>query len=260
MRIDFNKIGYFSFQHLVSLAVLFILIAAMLYVSRKYFPNKTQLQLKILCVAAWVAEVIKIIVTYAIGKFAWSTILPLYFCSLFLYSSVFAAFSKNSTLKLIGNASLMAGTIAGFFGIIYSPALKYYPVYTYLGAHTLIYHAAMIYSGILILVTNYYTPKFKDMMYSSLLFLSLTVAAVIANAAFDANYMFIRTPLEGAPTYIIAKIFTDALYPIIVVLGQIILPFLIMIGFYNLLSKKKADKKNIVLDDDIMEKSHTENR
>jgi hypothetical integral membrane protein (TIGR02206 family) len=258
IQIDFNKIGYFSFQHIISLVILFPLVAVMLFVSRKFFPNKTQLQLKILCVVAWVAEIVKIIVTYAIGKFTWTTILPIYFCSLFLYSSLLAAFFKNKTLRLIGNSSLMAGTVAGFFGIIYSPALKYYPVYTYLGAHTLIYHAVMIYAGLLVLLTNYYTPKVKDILYCSIMFLTLTVAAVIANAVLDANYMFINTPLEGAPTYIIVKIFSEYLYPVIVVSGQIILPFFIMLGIYNLATKTKKAEKKVVIDDDIMEKFHME--
>lgn len=258
--IDFNRIGYFSFQHIVALLILFCLVSVMLYISNRFFPKSTRLQLKIICIVAWVAEIVKIIVTYYIGDFTWKTILPLYFCSMLLYSSFFAAYCKNSTLKLIGNASLMAGTVAGFFGLFYSPALKYYPVYTYLGAHTLIYHAIMIYCGVLILFNNYYVPKLKDILYSTILFMTLSVAAIIANGFFDANYMFINTPLEGAPTYIIVKIFSKYLYPIIIVLGQIVFPFLIMLGLYNLVttkSKKSISEKHIT-DKDIIEQIHIE--
>ncbi|HEY8423418.1 MAG TPA: hypothetical protein VIL23_01495 [Clostridia bacterium] len=263
IHIDFNKIGYFSFQHIVSLVLLFMLIPLMLFISVKFFPDKTSLQLKILCVVSWIAEIIKIIITYAIGAFTWKTILPLYFCSMFLYSSFLAAFCKNPVLKLIGNSSLMAGTVAGFFGLFYAPALKYYPVYTYLGAHTLIYHAIMIYCGVLILLNNYYVPKAKDILYSSILFLTLTLAACFANVALDANYMFINTPLEGAPTYIIVEIFSAKLYPVIVILGQIILPFFIMLGIYNLAAiktKKRPEKKGVYADEDLMEKLHMQNR
>jgi hypothetical integral membrane protein (TIGR02206 family) len=263
-QIDFEKIGYFSFQHIVSLIALFLLIPLALFLTNRFFPKSINLQLKILCISAWIAEITKIIVTYYTGNFTWKTILPLYFCSMFLYSSLFAAFSKNHTLKLIGNSCLMAGTIAGFFGVFYSPALKYYPVYTYLGAHTLIYHAVMIYGGILILFDNYYKPKLKDILYSNILFMTLTVAAIIANSFLDANYMFINTPLVGAPTYIIVDIFTEYLYPVIVVLSQTLLPFLIMLGLYKLttLKQKKREPKK-VLDTDLIEQEieqvHIEN-
>jgi uncharacterized membrane protein YwaF len=117
----------------------------------------------------------------------------------------------------------------------------------------------MIYAGILVLITNYYAPKVKDILYCSIMFLVLTVAAVIANFTLDANYMFINTPLVGAPTYIIVKIFSRYLYPVIVVLGQLILPFFIMFGIYALANKaKKYEKKRAVTDDNMMEEFNLE--
>lgn len=264
LQIDFNKIGYFSFQHIVSLIAIFLLVPLALFLTYRFFPKSINLQLKILCVSAWIAEIIKIIVTYYVGNFTWKTILPIYFCSMFLYSSLLAAFCKNHALRLIGNSCLMAGTIAGFFGVFYSPALKYYPVYTYLGAHTLIYHAVMIYGGIMILFDNYYKPRLKDILYSTILFATLTGAAIIANSFLDANYMFINTPLVGAPTYIIVDIFTEHLYPVIVILGQTLLPFLIMLGLYKLITlkqNKRAPKKAINQDiiEQNIEQVHIEN-
>ena len=236
ISINFNEIGYFSFQHLISLLFLFLLIAVMLYITNRFFPKSSLLQLKILSVTAWIAEAAKVLVTYAIGDLTWKNGLPIYFCSLFLYSSVFAFFSKKPALKLIGNSSLMCGVVAGFFGILYSPALKYYPVYHFLGMHTLIFHAVMIYSGILVLMTGHYVPKIKDILYSTVLLLSLTVAAIIANKLAGANYMFLEVPLAGAPTYIVVQIFGEKLYTAVVILAQLFLPFLIMFGLYKLIN------------------------
>lgn len=235
-EINFNEIGYFSFQHLMALLFLFLAIAIMLYITNRFFPKSTLLQLKILCITAWIAEAVKILVTYAIGDLTWKNGLPIYFCSLFLYSSVFAVFSKKPAVKLIGNSSLMGGVVAGFFGILYSPALKYYPVYHYLGMHTLIFHAVMIYSGILVLITGHYIPKIKDIFYSTVLLLSLTVIAIIVNKLADANYMFLEVPLAGAPTYIVVQIFGNNLYTPVVILAQLFLPFLIMFGLYKLIN------------------------
>lgn len=245
LSINFNEIGYFSFQHLTALFILFVLIAVMLNITNRFFPHSTVLQLKILCILSWIAEVAKILVTYFIGDLRWKTGLPLYFCSLFLYSSALAVFTKKPTLKLIGNASLVSGVIAGFFGILFPPALKQYPVYHFLGMHTLLFHAIMIYSGILILSTKHYIPKLKDILHSTILLLSLTVGAIIANRIFDANYMFINAPLAGAPTYIVVQLFGENLYSAVVILGQLFLPFLIMFGLYKLIAKNIQKKHSI---------------
>ncbi|HEY8390984.1 MAG TPA: YwaF family protein [Clostridia bacterium] len=251
LSIDFKEIGYFSFQHLVTLFLLFAVIVVMLCISNRFFPKSTLLQIRILCIIAWIAEATKILVTYAIGDLSWKNGLPIYFCSLFLYSSIFAGFSKKPALKLIGNSSLMSGVVAGFFGMLYSPALKYYPVYHFLGIHTLVFHAVMIYCGLLVLTTEHYIPKIKDILYSTILLLSLTVAAIIANKAFDANYMFIEVPLAGAPTYIIVQIFGELLYSPVVVLGQLFLPFLIMFGLYKLVTNFQRKRTS--------QKAHAEN-
>lgn len=236
ISIKFDEIGYFSFQHLMSLLFLFLTIAVILFITKRFFPKSTLLQLKVLSITAWIAEAAKILVTYAIGDLTWKNGLPIYFCSLFLYSSVFAVFSKKPALKLIGNSSLTGGIVAGFFGILYSPALKYYAVYHFLGMHTLIFHAVMIYSGILVLMTGHYVPKIKDIFYSTVLLLSLTIAAIIANKVVGANYMFIEVPLAGAPTYIVVQIFGEKLYPAVVILAQLFLPFLVVFGLYKLIN------------------------
>lgn len=248
INIDITQIGYFSLQHIIALIILFTAIGVMLFITNKYFPSSTNLQLKILCVTTWIAEITKILIYYFRGNFSLKTVLPLYFCSMFLYSSLIAVISKNPTIKLIGNAGLMSGTVGGFFGIFFSPSLKYYSVIHFFGLHTLIYHAVMIYCGILILMNNYYIPKLKDIFYSSVIILILTIAALIANRLFNANYMYINIPLKGAPTYLVVKLFGETVYPVLVVLAQIIMPFLLMYAFYMLMSKIKTKQTTAVSD------------
>lgn len=230
---NFNKKGLFTSSHIILLFALFAVIIAMLLLTVYCFKKSVRLQLKILSIVALVGEVLKIWVSYRMGIASWNNILPIYFCSLFLYASVFSAFCKNKHLRLIGDSCLMAGIVGGFFGILYAPALSYFPILHFRSIHTLLFHAIMIYAGVLVLVTGEYVPHIKHIFYFMSVMLVLSIASVIVNHYIGSNYMYINIPAINAPTYKLVEWFGEGVYPFIIVLGQLTLPYLLMQGIYN---------------------------
>ena len=89
--------------------------------------------------------------------------LSLYPCSTFMYVVPFVLFSKNEKLKQSALAYtttfLLFGGLINFF---LPDVLRSYPVLSFEGLHTLLYHYAILFISILLWVTNYYQPKKKE--------------------------------------------------------------------------------------------------
>ena len=91
----------------------------------------------------------------------------------------------------------------------------------------------MVYLGLLINKTNYIKIKATDIKYFSVLVLVICIIALIINNIFESNLMFISEDFPGTPLTILYKI-TGPFFTLVMILGQMFLPFYAVYGILKL--------------------------
>ena len=179
-------------------------------------------------------------VTYGIDEVEF---IPLYFCSLFMYSTVFAAL-KCEALKNTGLSFLFFGGIIGASAFFLHPSacIPNYPIYHFMCLRTMIFHGLMIYVGITIVRSGYYVPNIKHFK-NYLIALSLVgIGAYVHNSLLNTNLMYISKPLDIEISQVIYDL-APGIYPLLFMVAQIFVPFFISYGIW-LLYKYVDNKVN----------------
>ena len=215
----YNPCGIFNVTHLLAASICIILVIIAVIISKNIKREAFTKLLKIFAVIITILELIKIIYNlYYNYRAPINDWLPLHFCSLFIYSLWFAGFGKGK-LKTIGESFLIGGgIIAGLvFLIIPSTSLKLFPIFHFQCIYSLLFHSLFLYSGLLILIKNYFTLSIKNFIYYFIFCTIFCIIAVILNIITDANFMFLDNPW-GIPIPLLSKIkdFSQILYTFII--------------------------------------------
>ena len=159
---------------------------------------------------------------------------PLYYCSLLLYSGLLSSFCKGK-LKRVGDIFLATGGIVGgiVFIIFPSTSLPLYPMLHLVSIHSFIFHGIMVYLGLLINLNNYIELEKKDIIYYSGLVGVICLIAFIVNKIFGSNLMFISENFQGTFIEIIYNI-TGNFFTAFMILVQMFLPFYFVYGILKL--------------------------
>ena len=233
---------YFGLTHIVFMIIATIALILLCVFLRKTSHKKVEIYLKVLAVLVPIIEVVKIVwesywdITVA-GGFDFSGLLPIYTCSMFIYILPISAFAKGKVKEC---AISWLGTIcifAGFTNFYLTQILHDYPFWTYATFTSLYFHFLMSFTGIFLLVTGYYKPKWIDVIkgYIPLLIFSVLVIPTnyyLTNLGYEPDYMLYMWG-NGAPILPIwAKFFSENnlhfLYTLIVVVGYLILSALMV--------------------------------
>ena len=148
--------GMFTPPHLISLALCLILIGISVYLSRNLSVRSIKKIIRIFAFTFTVMEIIKIIYKFALGYTdKLDFFVPISFCSLFIYCLWFCAYGEGIIYK-IGSVFISFGCITGGLAFLIVPATSFmmHPVYHYLSIHSMLFHSAMVYLGILFLLTH----------------------------------------------------------------------------------------------------------
>lgn len=220
----YEAAGLYNLGHILVVIILINLIY--FAVKNTKIKNRRDITkiIKTLTIIVWVLEIIKIIFNFIIGNINnVNTYVPLYFCSLLLYAGIFSGFCQNK-LKRIGDVFLASGGLFAGIAFLISPgtSLGIYPLFHFISFQSLFYHAVMIYLGIIIAKYGYYNIKLSDVKYYALLLFIFCFFAYIVNTFFNGNLMFIK---EGFGLFKIIENFSNNLYPFIMVIGQMTVPF-----------------------------------
>lgn len=172
---DFDGIGrnvFFAFS-VVSIIVLLI-------VFRKAKRKNIDIYLKVIGTLIPILEITKIVwVSYwdiKTGRgFDFATILPLYTCSIFIYSCVIVAFSKGRLRGVCLSWMCLFGVIGGMSNVVQNQALKLYPFFSAGAFFNMYFHYLMVFTALFLVVTGYVKIKPKDVF-----------AAFAVNCAFSA--------------------------------------------------------------------------
>ena len=186
---DIFSTSHFMFLAFAIVALIFISICAP-YISHK----KIDLFFKISAIALTFFEVTKVswesyfdIVRG--NNFNVGGILPFYTCSLLMYCSFVAGFAKGKAKEIALSWICTIGMVTGIIVLVYPNGLRYYPVWTFGGMHTLMYHFMLVSSATLALFSGYKKLSWKDIYIAIIPMLILAPIAISLNYIFKADYM-----------------------------------------------------------------------
>lgn len=205
----FRGLGFdsdlFGTTHIVFIVLAYVLTFLLSYLFRKAKHNRIDIGLKILSIVSVVFEVTKItwesyfdIKTGA--GFNWGGLLPIYTCSLFIYTLVLAAWTRGKVrdycLSFLGTIGLLYGAI----GVVYCNGLNFYPFWTFGAFYSLFFHTAMFATGVFLLVTGYKKLNWIDSLRAMAPILLLALVAIPVNHFLHSDYMLIYSG-SGVPLY-----------------------------------------------------------
>lgn len=140
------------------------------------------------------------------GQFRMESTLPLYLCSLFWMLMPIAAFSKKGFLKQMSLATI--GTvclISGIMGFVFNYHIDVYPIISFVGIRTLLYHYLMIFVGVLIWVSHYYVVQPGDQVKAFIPVWILLIPGLILNFMYGYDYGYTAGG-KGTPFTILSDI------------------------------------------------------
>lgn len=211
----FNYKGYFREQgfdsdlfgtaHIVFIVLAYVLTFLLSYLFRKARRRRIDTGLKILSIVMVVLEITKITwesyfdIKSGAG-FNWIGLLPIYTCSLFIYTLVPAAWGRGRVreycLSFITTISLLYGAI----GVVYCNGLNFYPFWTFGAFYSLFFHTTMFATGVFLLMTGYVRLRWIDALRTMLPILLLSAAAIPVNHLLGSDYMLLYSG-SGVPLY-----------------------------------------------------------
>lgn len=233
----YEPCGIYNVQHVIIAVIILIAIFIAVKITK---PKKQENVLKIIrttTIIVWCLEIIKIIYLISIGQGRVNRVIPLYYCSLLLYSGLMSSFGKG-IIKKMGDVFLATGGIIGGITFLLFPttSLPEYPLFHFISFHSFIYHGIMIYIGIIVNKTKYVKLEFSDIKYYASLIFIICMFAYVINKIFDSNLMFISKDFPGSPlSYFYNNM--GAFFGPTMVLVQMTVPFLMAYGIIKMICK-----------------------
>lgn len=158
-----------SLEHLVFIFLAILAIVLLCIFLRNIKSQKVDLYLKFIAIIMPILEVIKIVwETYWDIKmghgFNLVGLLPLYTCSMFIYVLPFAGFGKGKVKECALAFLTTISVFAGLTNFFIPPIFNDYPFFTYASFTSLNYHFLMVFTGVFLVATRYYTPNLKSVL------------------------------------------------------------------------------------------------
>jgi len=240
----------FSTPHIcyIILATIFTVVFGIIF--RKTSHKKIDVFIKVLSIVMVLFETTKISwesyydITTGHG-FNYFGLLPLYTCSLFIYSMLLAGWAKGKVKRTCLSFITTISMLSGFIGMIYCNGLNFYPFWTFGAFYSLFFHFIMFFTGFFLLITGYVKLEWKDIYIALIPMLFLAVVAIPVNYAIRSDYMLIYeaggVPLMDKLAEVMAGAGIRFLFTIIMLASYMILSA-VVVGLskliYKLFSKK----------------------
>ena len=156
-----------------------------------------------------------------------------------------SAFGKG-IIKRIGDVFLATGGIVAGASFMLVPltSLTNYPMWHFISIQSFVLHGIMVYLGVLINLTDYIEYNKSDIKYYFGLIVFLGIIAYIVNLILGTNFMFISQNFPNTPMEVIYNV-TGKFFPVVMTLGQAILPFYII---YFIKEKMPKERKEEIIE------------
>lgn len=240
--------GYFSWQHLVFVTSLMIIMtASAILLGRKNRRLEDKIKNRVLIWTALLIdgfEIFKLIITVIRSQELSSLLmeLPLFLCSIQLITIPLAAFCKGRVKEAASDFVMIFGILGAVLGT-YAAGQNYgaYPVLSFDNVVSGITHSISGFASLYIAISGMASMKKKNIHITFTILLCFCVAAYTVNRLIDYNYMFLMAG-DGTPYDILFNLTggSPILYPISVV----VLFLLYIIGYYYIyyLATRKKEK------------------
>lgn len=238
--------GYMSWQHLLFVSSLMaIMIGLSIFLGLRNKNKEDKIKNKVLIVSAILIdsfELFKIIFNCFRSHDAlnWIYNLPLFLCSIQLFTIPIAAFSKGR----LKEAALDFVAIFGILGAVlgtYGAGQNYnaYPVLSFDNVVSGITHSISGFCSLYIMISKMESFKKENIWITFTILIGTCVLAYVVNILIDYNYMFLMRD-DGTPYSLVYNLVkgNKVLYPILVVL-LFLLYICAFYGVYYLIQKIK---------------------
>lgn len=241
----YKPCGIYNLKHLIIALVTLTGIAIAVKNTKVKKQEDIKRIIKTATTIVWILEIMKVIFMFVTGQAKPNKVIPLYYCSLLLYSGLMSSFGKG-VIKKMGDIFLATGGIIGgvVFIIFPTTSLPEYPLLHFISLHSFFFHGTMIYLGLIINKFKYVDVKFEDIKYYASLIFVVCMAAYGVNRVFGSNLMFISQDFPGNPISVVYNN-TGIFFTPIMILLQMTLPFLMVYGVLYLIEKSR--KLNIAM-------------
>ena len=251
---DYMGVGQFVF---LAVATLVIVLASVFL--RKVSHRKIDILVKILAVVIPFLDLLKITVEsyYDItggNGFNFSGLIPLYTCSIFVYTLPIAAFGNGKAREYSLAFITTLGIFAGLTNFVMAPILNTYPFFNFHTFVSLNLHFWMVFIGIFLICSGYYVPAWMDIFRGMVPLTALSVIAIPVDYAlsdyygWSVDYMLYYSG-NGAPLLPelasalascgLRPVFTLIIFIMYIVIAAIIVSIIRLVCFLN---RSKADK------------------
>ncbi len=244
---EYPPCGIFSAAHIITASALILLVAVLLYFSRGMSEKNAVKITKAVFLTVAVLESVKIIYCLSSGQTAFDSFVPLHYCSLLIYSSGFAGFGRGF-IRECGRSFLTgASVIGGMAFLIYpSTSITMFPIYHFQSMYSMLFHSLMIYLGMLYLINGYFSLSVENYKYYMAFFIPFATAAMLMNAVFGCNLMFLREPYN-IPVPFLSELrdFSQFLYTALILFLYSLLPYFIpkfVKDLFLRISENKSEK------------------
>ena len=244
--VGYNGQDYGSFAQYLYLIISIILLITLLMLLRKSSKEKV---LKIIRYTGI------FLVLFYIGKTTWESVydikltgrfntglLPFDTCSIIMYASLIAGFSKSKLKKYAECWLCTGGVIGGIATMLFLTAFKYYPFLSFGAFYSMIWHFLMVFIGLLILVTNYIDINYSTIINGYLFHLFFSLIIIPIDFIYNYDFMLYLN-LGGIPFFEdIATKFTELNMQILNPILMLILYFIAfnIVLIIPLIIKKKT--------------------
>lgn len=247
--------GMFNPSHYTAMILCFIAVITCVILSRNITKDKMHKVIKVTAVIVTVLEVIKIAFNiYYEGLNYLNNIIPLHFCSLFIYSLWMAGYGKGN-LKKVGESFLAGGCIiaGAVFLIMPSSSLLLFPIFHYQCLYSLLFHSLMLYFGLIYFSKGFFDLNKKNYVYYvifcsvfCILAFAINEITALAEHINTTNLMFIREPW-GLPLDFLVKIYDihPYLYSLCIFIAYTVFTYLPTMGVKKLIGNRKGDNSNV---------------
>lgn len=237
----------FTPLHFVFAGFLLVFIVALAFKLSKRNEKAIRTVFTVIWATLTLLEITKIIwesVSGATVRFEATGVIPLYPCSIFMYAMPFAIFGKGKVRYAACGYVCTLGLLGGAINFFYpANVLSNYSCISFAGFHTFLYHGALLFCAIVMLLSRYHSyTKAKsiiDLLLPAIPALCISIPANIVNfSPIGSDYMFFRlnsfffAPIGAALPTPVCVIIVYMIYLVIH-----ILPYL---PFY-FINKKRAE-------------------
>lgn len=241
--------GYMSWQHLLFVTSLMILMIGLaVWLGRRARGMDEKRKNKTLIGAALLIDGLEIFKITICGlrsddPMFWTTLLPLFLCSIQLITIPLAAFSKGRVREAALDFVFIFGILGAVLGT-YGAGQNYnaYPVLGFDNVVSGLTHAISGFASLYIAISGLVSMKKKNIYITFAILGFFCVAAYIANVLIDYNYMFLMAG-DGTPYDIFFNMVGGhpVFYPIVVVVLFLLYITVFYQVFYQI--KEKCAKK-----------------